>query len=318
MTGVSGPYLVRDEHAAAEPALYSPRNLRREIPARRPARALLRRVRMLLLLLGVSALGYYGYSVADQYVYQAYENWSFDQQIAGRTNVTFADYLREQTPLGFVAGTKETATPAPIAKENAPSAPVVPHGAILGRVSIARLGISAMVREGVDAGTLRTAVGHVPSTALPGQPGNFSIAAHRDTLFRALRNIRTGDEVDFQSTTGNYAYRVIATQIVRPSNVSVLRADGGPGLLQKISDRPKRLLTMITCYPFNYIGSAPERFIVQAQAVDETPVHAPVVRHRATRTRATLRRRTAPPAIPVQAQVKPKKRGFWHRLFRLG
>ena len=108
-------------------------------------------------------------------------------------------------------------------------------------------------------------MGHVPSTALAGQPGNFAIAAHRDTLFRALKDIKKGDIVTFQSPSGVFSYQVAATKIVRPTDVSVLRPDGG-GLIAN----PGKLLTMITCYPFYYVGSAPKRFIVQAQMVNGT------------------------------------------------
>jgi sortase A len=142
----------------------------------------------------------------------------------------------------------------------APSAapPSLPEGALIGRVEIPRLHLSAMVRQGVDQRTLATAVGHVPSTQAPGDIGNFAIAAHRDTLFRALKDIKIGDTVNFQSPDHTYAYRVISTQIVKPSDVSVLRPQGN-----------QRLLTMITCYPFYYVGSAPKRFIVTAK-LDET------------------------------------------------
>ncbi|HEY7307024.1 MAG TPA: class D sortase, partial [Bryobacteraceae bacterium] len=140
-----------------------------------------------------------------------------------------------------------------------------------GRIEIKRLSLSAMVRQGVDAKMLSVAVGHVPSTALPGELGNFAIAAHRDTLFRGLKGVRKGDLVTFESQNGTYTYKVLATKIVTPSDVSVLRADGG-GLipLSGSAESPAHLLTMITCYPFNYVGSAPKRFIVQAKLVDQT------------------------------------------------
>jgi sortase A len=141
------------------------------------------------------------------------------------------------------------------------------------RVSIKRLELSAMVREGVSAKTLSTSVGHIPATALPGAEGNFAIAAHRDTLFRALKNIRLGDEVTVESRSQRYVYEVVATKIVKPSDVSVLRADGG-GLYAAADDgtKPERLLTMITCYPFYYVGSAPKRFIVESRLVSSSPL----------------------------------------------
>lgn len=340
MANESGPFLVREdpppvhEERVAEPGVHSHNRARRTPPPPPPSEAgWLRRFRITLFLLGVAATGYYAYTLADEYVYQAYENWAFDQQIAGRSSVSFGEYLREQTAFGFLADAPDTPRkqgrvhqpqPAPAAL------PLLPQGSVLGRLSIERLNISAIVREGVDAATLSRAVGHVPSTSLAGQLGNCSIAAHRDTLFRALRNIRIGDLVQFQAPAATYTYRVIATQIVRPSDVSVLRADGGPRLLEQISERPSRLLTMITCYPFNYVGSAPERFIVQAEAVDYPPPPVPAaqavtrlakplpaVRHPSRfKLRASRPLSNAPSssAQPPQARSNKKKKGFWQRL----
>jgi sortase A len=112
-----------------------------------------------------------------------------------------------------------------------------------------------MVREGAGEGTLRTAVGHIPGTALPGAAGNVALAGHRDTFFRALRNIRKNDSIDVQTGHGTYRYLVESTEIVGPRDVAVLKASGG------------ETLTLVTCYPFYYVGSAPKRFIVRAAQV---------------------------------------------------
>lgn len=270
MTDTKGPVIVR--HAIppsfAKPGLHSHNAKRRHSQvARQPD--FLRRLRGLLLILGLGGVGYYGYALSDQYIYQAYENWAFDQQIAGRQGVTFSDYLRDETPFGFLAGSAPakpaTVTPATARLAEQPLARPA-EGSMLGRVEIGRLNISAIVREGVDANTLSTAVGHVPSTALPGQIGNFAIAAHRDTLFRALKDIKQDDLVTFQSPSGTYSYKVVATKIVKPSDVSVLRSDGG-GIISTDDATSRRLLTMITCYPFYYVGAAPKRFIVEAELV---------------------------------------------------
>ena len=267
-------------------------NARRRRNEELPRPGVLHRLRFLFLMIGICALGYYGYTLADQYVYQTYENWAFDQQIAGNTAVTFTDYLRQATPFGILLGRQQTVASKPgIEKPSAPvESPRPAYGSLLGRLEIARLHLSAMVREGVDEKVLSMAVGHVPATALPGQAGNFAIAAHRDTLFRALKDIRKGDVVTFQSSAGTYNYQVLATKIVKPSDVSVLRADGGgvipatdlsgsapqPSLTPASApvDAPPKLLTMITCYPFYYVGSAPKRFIVQAKLVPgDSQVH---------------------------------------------
>ncbi|HEY3936589.1 MAG TPA: class D sortase [Bryobacteraceae bacterium] len=320
------------------PGVHS-RNSLRTRPAKNRRSSVLRFIQILLLIAGMGATGYYAYVLSDQYVYQAFENWAFDQQIAGRPAVTFADYVREQTPFGFLAGPKaaspasSTAKPAP-----APGTSEIPRpaeGALLGRVEIARLNLAAIVREGVDAKTLGIAVGHVPSTSLPGQEGNFAIAAHRDTLFRALKDIKEGDLVNFQSAAGTYTYQVAATKIVKPSDVSVLRADGG-GIISGIDppgQAPGRLLTMITCYPFYYVGSAPKRFIVEARLIlddaqaklSETTVQVPLP---AAVIAGPKPRAVRPPAPPADARAShfsgwqnsrksKKKRGFWHTLFHI-
>jgi sortase A len=135
--------------------------------------------------------------------------------------------------------------------------PRVKTGDIVGRLSIPRLHVRTMVREGVEERTLSLALGHIPSTALPGHPGNIGIAGHRDTLFRSLRNIAANDEITFETPRATYVFRVEATQIVKPEDVQVLN----PG--------PARELTLVTCYPFEYVGSAPDRFIVKAQLISE-------------------------------------------------
>lgn len=270
MTDTKGPVIVRhaEPPSFAKPGFHSHNARRRRIQVSGKL-DFLRGLRALLLILGLCGVSYYGYTLSDQFVYQSYENWAFDQQIAGRAGVTFSDYLREQTPFGFLVGAAPARTPAVKLVEPELARPA--EGSLLGRVEIGRLNLSAIVREGVDAKTLSNAVGHVPSTALPGQVGNFAIAAHRDTLFRALKDIKKDDLVTFQSAKGSYSYKVVATKIVRPSDVSVLRSDGGgvipPGAQQDQLAESNRLLTMITCYPFYYVGSAPKRFIVEAELV---------------------------------------------------
>lgn len=128
----------------------------------------------------------------------------------------------------------------------------LPPSKTVGRLEIPRLHLAVMVQEGVDARTLRRAVGHIPGTALPGTAGNVGLAGHRDTFFRPLRNIHPNDVIDFQTTNGKYEYVVQSTRIVSPRDVSVL----APTALDT--------LTLVTCYPFYYVGSAPRRFVVRA------------------------------------------------------
>ena len=145
----------------------------------------------------------------------------------------------------------ESARRAPAAFVRTPSR--LPARALVGRIEIPRIKLSAVAREGVDVRTLRGSVGHVPGTALPGDTGNAAFAAHRDTFFAPLRDVRRGDEVLVTTPAAVHRYAVVSTRIVDPSDVAVLRPTDG------------RTLTLVTCYPFDYVGSAPKRFIVQAE-----------------------------------------------------
>jgi sortase A len=140
------------------------------------------------------------------------------------------------------------AVPAPVSTRTP-----LASGAVIGRVEIPRVGVSAMIREGDDTTTLRHAVGHIPDTALPGQAGNAALAGHRDTFFRGLKNIRTGDHIALTTPSGVLDYIVRRTSVVDPDDVSVLKPTA------------TQTLTLVTCYPFYYLGSAPRRFIVQAE-----------------------------------------------------
>lgn len=130
---------------------------------------------------------------------------------------------------------------------------------LVGQIRIARLGLDAMVAEGDDSRTLRNAVGHLPQTAFPGERGNVVLAGHRDTFFRGLKDIQEADRIDLITPDGVFTYRVVKTMIVSPELVDVME----PGT--------ESMLTLITCYPFYYVGSAPKRFIVQAQQIFREP-----------------------------------------------
>ena len=126
----------------------------------------------------------------------------------------------------------------------------------MGRIEIPRLGVSAVIAEGEREATLRLAVGHIPGTAFPGERGNVGLAAHRDSFFRPLSRIRLQDEIRLTGDGGASAlYRVDSILVVEPADVSVLR----PG--------PHPSVTLVTCYPFHYVGAAPKRFVVRAGLV---------------------------------------------------
>jgi|SRR5579872_97115 len=135
------------------------------------------------------------------------------------------------------------------------SSALLPKRVTFARIEIPRLTISAMIGEGIDPRTLRWAVGHIPGTALPGEPGNVGLAAHRDLYFRNLRFIRQGDVILVSTPAGESEYSVEWTRIVEPIDI---------GVLKPTSDQ---VLTLVTCYPFSYVGSAPQRFIVRARRI---------------------------------------------------
>ena len=178
-----------------------------------------------LLLAGMSALAVWTWWTVRGAVFQSRENRIFDNQARSAPE-----------------------RPSPMPRALSPHA-----GALVGRLVIPKLQMRAIVREGTDEDTLDVALGHVPGTALPGQTGNIGIAGHRDTLFRCLRNISKNDRIVFQTTYGSYTYFVERTSIVKPQDVAVLASGTGSEI------------TLITCCPFRYIGSAPDRFIVKAR-----------------------------------------------------
>jgi sortase A len=201
----------------------------------------LRWLERLLFVVGIAALGWYATVLIDA----AREQQALSREL-------------ENAQVSAAASTTtspDRVTPARRNSEGAKSAPIAARS-LIGRIEVPRLKLSALAREGVDVRTLRGSVGHVPGTALPGAEGNAAFAAHRDTFFRPLARVRTGDEVVVTTPTAVHRYSVVSTLIVDPSEVSVLRHTQG------------RQLTLVTCYPFDYVGSAPKRFIVQATMRD--------------------------------------------------
>jgi LPXTG-site transpeptidase (sortase) family protein len=132
-------------------------------------------------------------------------------------------------------------------------APRPAPGTVIARLIAPDLGLSTNVLEGSDDGTLARGAGHIEDTALPGESGNIGIAGHRDTIFRPLRRTKVGDELDLKTAGQIYHYRVTRTLIVNPEDVYVL------------DTTPRPTLTLVTCWPFEFIGHAPKRFIVQAR-----------------------------------------------------
>ena len=200
----------------------------------RPRSRWMRAAYYFFLAAGIGGLGYWAATWIGAQVYQV------------RQAKEFARELRTNPP----------APPSP----PGPPRKVPAEGGLVGKLEIPRLGLSVMVVEGVGERDLRRALGHIPGTAIPGQPGNVAIAGHRDTFFRPLRLIRPDDKITVRTLTGLYRYRVVSTKIVAPDDVAVLNPVG------------RDTLTLVTCYPFYYIGAAPKRFIVRADKTQEVQV----------------------------------------------
>jgi sortase A len=136
------------------------------------------------------------------------------------------------------------------------SAQAIADDGVIGEIQIPRLGLRAIVAQGNAASVLQRAVGHLTGTALPGEPGNVVLAGHRDTFFRPLKRARAGDAITLKTRTGDFEYLVEWTAVVRPTD------------LEAIESTNERSLTLITCFPFSYVGPAPDRFIVRAREVE--------------------------------------------------
>ena len=186
-----------------------------------------------LVLTGALAFACWGYLMLRQACFQRAASRVLQQQIAKASTSPQHDLLQDH----------EAGVP-------------VRHGEMIGRLEIPRVNVSVIVLEGADSSVLDVAAGHIPGTALPGLSGNVGIAAHRDTFFRSLREIRVQDRLSFDTPSGIFQYAVESTEVVEPSDTSVLRQNAGEEL------------TLVTCYPFNYIGSAPKRFIVHARQLN--------------------------------------------------
>lgn len=194
----------------------------RLIVEKAPLRRILKWSQRALLACAVLLLGYCAFALVDAWTFQRRESLDLDRLLRDRRAAS--------------AGAAVAAT-----------------NGLIGRMEIPRLGLSAIVVEGIDRTTLRRGIGHIPGTALPGAAGNVGLSAHRDTFFRPLKDLRIKDEIRFSTLNGNFRYEVESLRVVEPSDVGVLAPSG------------ENVLTLVTCYPFFYIGAAPKRFVVRAR-----------------------------------------------------
>lgn len=205
----------------------------------------------ILLAVGIVCLGIFAWSWLDARLLEMRETRRLEEALAAAPAVK-SKASETDSFASFEKGAEQVQK-----EEEKPPAPPG-EGDLIGRLTIPRLDVSAIVLEGVDKKTLRRGAGHIPATALPEQEeGNVGIAAHRDSFFRGLKDIREDDEIELNTLDGTFRYKVEWTKIVQPTDVSVLEPTDGPAL------------TLVTCYPFYFVGSAPKRFIVRASRIPE-------------------------------------------------
>jgi sortase A len=180
------------------------------------------------------AFAIYGLSIVETRLYQLYLDWQFTEAL-------------QPPPLVIPSGVSAAAAVG----KTKPG-----QGEPLGRLEIPSIELSAMVAEGVASSTLRRGVGHVPGTALPGGRGNVGLSAHRDTFFRHLGELQKGDVISITTVEGTFDYIIESSRVVDADESAALRDIGRP------------TLTLVTCYPFHYVGPAPKRFVVHAGLVE--------------------------------------------------
>lgn len=234
------------------------------VPRARLATAALlrgRRLERAFFVVAVILLGYCGLTLLDAQVYDLVQERrleSFHPRPATAPAASLAALRRAASDSAGSATAEEPVAPAPTTPWRAAlTREEAGEDGLVGRIEIARVGVHAIVAEGVSARDLRRAVGHIPGTAFPGELGNVGIAGHRDRHFRGLRNVATGDRISVETPDGVFEYVVDRTEIVEPDATQV------------IAPTPDARLTLVTCYPFWYLGHAPQRFIVHARLASE-------------------------------------------------
>jgi sortase A len=206
-----------------------------------------------LWTISVIALSLYALAGLERWVYQLYGDWQLAQIASGGPAGA-----KRYAPFLPGGESPQTSAVVPVNKTIAVkeySSPRPPAGASIGRLEIPSINLSTILVEGDGKTELRRGIGHIPGTAFPGQPGNIGLAGHRDTFFRRLGEVREGDTIQLVTTEGTDQYVVESIRIIRPDEAIVLHDFGHP------------VVTLVTCYPFRYIGSAPKRYVVHASKV---------------------------------------------------
>ncbi len=207
---------------------------------KKPVQRILKWLQNALFACAILLLGFCGFVLVDAWVVQHRESRDFDRRLSEQKLDSHRATLPESSSL--------PKSPMPATMDG-------PSEGLIGKIEIPRLGLSAVVLEGDDGTTLRRAIGHIPGTVLPGETGNVGLAGHRDTFFRPLRDLRVKDQIEISTLRGNFKYEVESLWVVEPDDVRVL------------AQSDERVLTIVTCYPFSYIGAAPKRFIARARQI---------------------------------------------------
>lgn len=228
-------------------------------------------VRWTALSLAIACFAWGAYTIYDQYSYQQEAEQLFQQ-------TTQVQSAQDEVVVQPEHGSRVEPEAAPKQK---PLLSTIKRP--VAKLNIPRLGVAGYVEDGLDNGTLRRAIGHAAWSAKPGQSGNVVLAAHRDSFFSGLRGIKLGDMVTLQDAdTKKYRYQVTKVFVVNPEDTWVM---------QPIAER--KMLTLITCYPFSFIGHAPQRLIVQGQLLEDAEPSAAPATKRKARTAAKGRKSPA-------------------------
>lgn len=200
----------------------------------------------LLILVGFAGVLVWAWSMFETTLYQRVQKNRFERE-----------WVRERVENRGTAAPAEASPPVRSVTRPLPTPARSLSGwfdrdpLVLGLIEVPRLDMSVVIREGTEDDTLRIAAGHVSSTTLPGESGNFVVLGHRDTLFRPLRGLEKGDRVRVRTAAGEFRYSVDSIQVVPPEEVDLHGAGPEPGI------------TLVTCYPFDFVGPAPRRFVVR-------------------------------------------------------
>ncbi len=203
----------------------------------------------LFLAMGLFALGYCGMVLTQAAFYQS---WAQQQMRAAAESFAKTRPLAAEVPVARSVRSRQEGR--------------LPEIAEVGRLEIPDIGLSVMIAEGTSAYVLSRAIGHLRDTAFPGDLGNVVLAGHRDTFFRHLGTLKTGDVIKVTTAQGQYMYGVRFTRIISPHETWVLDPSEG------------RTLTLVTCYPFYFVGVAPQRFIVRANILPNQASETPLAR----------------------------------------